>query len=177
MPLKHWHGYRWFHAVAIFRLLSKFAIKSVHRCTLLMMRRSRYPYHKPFENSLSRSVHPCTLLDASFCAAKTSLLREPRTSLSVLQIQGANKNKAEPYLLYGEYLFLCSNAVDGMHIFKRTRGCISHGTPSHIKNVYPLRKDLQTQSREQRNYFWEENGKISCVLCYEWYGEENAEQI
>ena len=30
---------------------------------------------KPFENRLSRSVHPCTLLDASFCEAKTSLLR------------------------------------------------------------------------------------------------------
>ena len=29
----------------------------------------------PFANSLSRSVHPCTLLDASFCAAKTSLPR------------------------------------------------------------------------------------------------------
>ena len=27
-----------------------------------------------FENSLSGSVHPCTLPDASFCAAKTSLL-------------------------------------------------------------------------------------------------------
>ena len=25
---------------------------------------------KPFENSLSRSVHPCTLLDASFCSGK-----------------------------------------------------------------------------------------------------------
>ena len=31
---------------------------------------------KPFENSLSRSVHPCTLLDASFCGAKTSPLDE-----------------------------------------------------------------------------------------------------
>ena len=28
-----------------------------------------------FENSLSGSVHPCTLPDASFCLAKTSLLR------------------------------------------------------------------------------------------------------
>ena len=25
---------------------------------------------KPFENRLSRSVHPCTLLDASFCSRK-----------------------------------------------------------------------------------------------------------
>ena len=32
------------------------------------------PFRKPFENSLSRSVHPCTLLDTSFCGAKTSLL-------------------------------------------------------------------------------------------------------
>ena len=58
--------------------LPKFAIKSVHGCTLLMMRRSRctvYPRKKPFENSLFRSVHPCTLLNASFCEAKTSLLR------------------------------------------------------------------------------------------------------
>gem|GEM_PF-5896683 len=30
-----------------------------------------------FENSLSGSVHPCTLPDASFCAAKTSLLISP----------------------------------------------------------------------------------------------------
>ena len=28
-----------------------------------------------FQNSLSGSVHPCTLPDASFCLAKTSLLR------------------------------------------------------------------------------------------------------
>ena len=33
-------------------------------------------YHLPlaFENSLSGSVHPCTLPDASFCCTKTSLL-------------------------------------------------------------------------------------------------------
>ena len=30
-----------------------------------------------FENSLSGSVHPCTLPDASFCCAKTSLLISP----------------------------------------------------------------------------------------------------
>jgi len=36
-----------------------------------------------------------------------------------VQIQGASKNKAETYLLYVEHLFLRSNAVDGMHIFKR----------------------------------------------------------
>ena len=80
-------------------------------------------------------------------------------------------------MLYGEHLFLCSNAVDGMHIFKRTRGCISHGTPSHIRSVYLLRKDLQTQNPALRSYSWEENGKISCDLCCEWYGEENAKRI
>ena len=37
-----------------------------------------------FENSLSRSVHPYTLLDASFCCAKTSPLRETTDILSVL---------------------------------------------------------------------------------------------
>ena len=31
-----------------------------------------------------------------------------------------SKSEAEAYLLYVEHLFLCSNAVDGMHIFKST---------------------------------------------------------
>ena len=38
------------------------------------MRLRKWPFRQPFENSLSRSVHPCILLDASFCCAKTSLL-------------------------------------------------------------------------------------------------------
>ena len=33
------------------------------------------PVSNAFENSLSGSIHPCTLPDASFCRAKTSLLR------------------------------------------------------------------------------------------------------
>ena len=42
-------------------------------------RNPRHPWRScrasAFENSLSGSVHPCTLPDASFCLAKTSLLR------------------------------------------------------------------------------------------------------
>ena len=44
--------------------------------------------------------------------------------MSVLKLQCANKNKAEAYLLYVEHLFLCSNAVDGVHIFKSYRRAI-----------------------------------------------------
>ena len=33
---------------------------------------------------------------------------------------GAYKEHPQAYLLYVEHLFLCSNAVDGMHIFKST---------------------------------------------------------
>ena len=61
--------------------------------------------------------------------------------------------------------------------FKRTRGCISHDTPAHIKTVYLLQKDLQTQSREQRSCSWVGNEKTSCGRCYEWHDGENAEQI
>ena len=43
-------------------------------------RNPRHPWRScrasAFENSLSGSVHPCTLPDASFCLAKTSLLRK-----------------------------------------------------------------------------------------------------
>ena len=38
--------------------------------------------------------------------------------------------------------------------FKRTRGCIFHDTPAHIKTVYLLQKDFQTQNREQHSCFW-----------------------
>ena len=71
------HGCRWVISEAIFRLLPKFAIKSVHGCTLLMMRRSRCPYRKPFKNSdtgykartkIKRSRTCCTV-SIYFCAA------------------------------------------------------------------------------------------------------------
>ena len=44
------------------------------RGTIAIHDGTEYPFRKPFENRLSRSVPPCTLLDASFCSTKTSLL-------------------------------------------------------------------------------------------------------
>ena len=55
------------------------------------------PFRKPFENSLSRSVHPCTLLDASFCGAKTSPLCEttdiPVRSETTRRLANSNRRR------------------------------------------------------------------------------------
>ena len=79
-----------------------------------------------FENSLSGSVHPCTLPDASFCLAKTSLLRgttairggaaEPAL-LKIGDVDARSVQKTPAGVLF---------ARRGLFFVKRQRRCIAY---------------------------------------------------
>ena len=95
------------------------------------VRRSRCPVY--FKRSLlqidgvdARSLaeikrrRTCCTLSIYFGVATTQMCRlSSAFENSGTGYKARAKIKRKAYLLYVEHLFLCSNAVDGMHIFKR----------------------------------------------------------
>ena len=64
--------------------------------------RTREPFRKPFEIACPEVYIRVHFWTRVFAEQKRRRCVKPRTSLSVLKLQGANKNKAETYLRYVE---------------------------------------------------------------------------